>query len=94
MVFIEAFVIGVLAPAAVACLLGAAGTPRLATWLADARHRPAWFRIGEQTWPLHTAFWTGLFVALSGVLVTSWRDGRVGPTEALRESVVDARATS
>ncbi|NED03544.1 ABC transporter permease [Streptomyces sp. SID6648] len=91
MVFIEAFVIGVLASAA-GCLLGAAGAPRLATWMADAGIAPAWFRIGEQTWPLHTAFWTGLFVALSGVVVSSWRAGRVGPTEALRESAVDSRA--
>nr|WP_202521722.1 FtsX-like permease family protein [Streptomyces sp. SID5614] len=91
MVFIEAFVIGVLA-SAVGCWLGAAGAPRLAAWMADAGIAPAWFRIGEQTWPLHTAFWTGLFVALSGVVVSSWRAGRVGPTEALRESAVDSRA--
>ncbi|MEI7034182.1 ABC transporter permease [Streptomyces pratensis] len=91
MVFIEAFVIGVLASAA-GCWLGAAGAPRLATWMADAGIAPAWFRIGEQTWPLHTAFWTGLFVALSGVVVSSWRAGRVGPTEALRESAIDSRA--
>ncbi|WP_228989509.1 FtsX-like permease family protein [Streptomyces sp. DH8] len=91
MVFTEAFVIGVLASAA-GCWLGAAGAPRLAAWMADAGIAPAWFRIGEQTWPLHTAFWTGLFVALSGVVVSSWRAGRVGPTEALRESAVDSRA--
>ncbi|MET8941934.1 FtsX-like permease family protein [Streptomyces rubiginosohelvolus] len=91
MVFIEAFVIGVLA-SAVGCWLGAAGAPRLAAWMADAGIAPAWFRIGEQTWPLHTAFWTGLFVALSGVVVSSWRAGRVAPTEALRESAVDSRA--
>ncbi|WP_420168496.1 ABC transporter permease [Streptomyces violaceoruber] len=91
MVFTEAFVIGVLASAA-GCSLGAAGAPRLAAWMVDAGIAPAWFRIGEQTWPLHTAFWTGLFVALSGVAVSSWRAGRIGPTEALRESAVDSRA--
>ncbi|MEW1755732.1 FtsX-like permease family protein [Streptomyces cyaneofuscatus] len=91
MVFTEAFVIGVLASAA-GCWLGAAGAPRLAAWMADAGIAPSWFRIGEQTWPLHTAFWTGLFVALSGVVVSSWRAGRVGPTEALRESAIDSRA--
>ncbi|MFJ6883957.1 FtsX-like permease family protein [Streptomyces californicus] len=92
MVFTEAFVIGVLASAA-GCSLGAAGAPRLAAWMADAGIAPAWFfGIGEQTWPLHTAFWTGLFVALSGVVVSSWRAGRIGPTEALRESAVDSRA--
>ncbi|NDZ75360.1 ABC transporter permease, partial [Streptomyces sp. SID10362] len=84
MVFTEAFVIGVLASAA-GCSLGATGAPRLAAWMVDAGIAPAWFRIGEQTWPLHTAFWTGLFVALSGVAVSSWRAGRIGPTEALRE---------
>ncbi|MFI7890554.1 hypothetical protein ACIFUY_04715 [Streptomyces sp. CACIS-1.16CA] len=92
MVFIEAFVIGVLASAA-GCWLGAAGAPRLAAWMADASIAPSWFRIGEQTWPLHTAFRTGLFVTLSGVVVSSWRAGRVGPTEALRESAIDSRAT-
>ncbi|GAA5212044.1 ABC transporter permease [Streptomyces thinghirensis] len=91
MVFTEAFVIGVLASAA-GCWLGAAGAPRLAAWMAGAGIAPSWFRIGEQTWPLHTAFWTGLFVALSGVVVSSWRAGRVGPTEALRESAIDSRA--
>ncbi|MGW1431851.1 FtsX-like permease family protein [Streptomyces sp. NPDC002431] len=91
MVFIEALVVGVLASAA-GCGLGAAGAPRLASWMADSGIAPSWFRIGEQTWPLHTAFWTGLFVALSGVAVSSWRAGRVGPTEALRESAVDSRA--
>ncbi|MFD8476181.1 ABC transporter permease [Streptomyces globisporus] len=91
MVFTEAFVIGVLASAA-GCWLGAAGAPRLAAWMADAGIAPSWFRIGEQTWPLHTAFCTGLFVALSGVVVSSWRAGRVGPTEALRESAIDSRA--
>ncbi|MFJ6012578.1 FtsX-like permease family protein [Streptomyces sp. NPDC092952] len=91
MVFIEALVVGVLASAA-GCWLGAAGAPRLASWMADSGIAPSWFRIGEQTWPLHTAFWTGLFVALSGVAVSSWRAGRVGPTEALRESAVDSRA--
>ncbi|MFF2729077.1 FtsX-like permease family protein [Streptomyces sp. NPDC058008] len=91
MVFTEAFVIGVLASAA-GCWLGSAGAPRLAAWMADVGIAPFWFRIGEQTWPLHTAFWTGLIVALSGVVVSSWRAGRVGPTEALRESAIDSRA--
>ncbi|GAA2958793.1 FtsX-like permease family protein [Streptomyces enissocaesilis] len=91
MVYAEAVVIGVLASAA-GCWLGAAGAPRLAAWMVDVRIAPHWFAIGDQTWPLHTAFWTGLVVAMAGVLVSSYRAGKVGPTEALRESAVDSRA--
>ncbi|WP_432024186.1 hypothetical protein [Streptomyces parvus] len=76
MVFIEAFVTGVLASAA-GCRLGAAGMSRLAAWMADVGIAPAWFRIGEQTRPLHTAFWTGLFVALSAALPTAPPRARV-----------------
>ncbi|UIX32019.1 ABC transporter permease [Streptomyces sp. GQFP] len=90
MVFAEAAVIGVLASAA-GCLLGAESAPRLAEWMVDAGIAPSWFAIGDQTWPLHTAFWSGLFVALAGVVASSWRAGRVGPTEALRDSAVDSR---
>lgn len=90
MVFAEAAVIGVLASAA-GCRLGAASAPRLAEWMVDAGIAPSWFAIGDQTWPLHTAFWAGLFVALAGVIVSSWRAGKVGPTEALRDSAVDSR---
>ncbi len=91
MVYAEAVVIGVLASAA-GCWLGAAGAPRLAAWMVDVKIAPHWFAIGDQTWPLHTAFWTGLVVAMAGVLVSSYRAGKVGPTEALRESAVDSRA--
>ncbi|MEE1738082.1 FtsX-like permease family protein [Streptomyces sp. BE147] len=91
MVYAEAVVIGILASAA-GCWLGAAGAPRLAAWMVDVEIAPHWFAIGDQTWPLHTAFWTGLFVAMAGVLVSSYRAGKVGPTEALRESAVDSRA--
>ncbi|WP_221361109.1 ABC transporter permease [Streptomyces beigongshangae] len=91
MVYAEAVVIGILASAA-GCWLGAAGAPRLADWMVDVEIAPRWFAIGNQTWPLHTAFWTGLFVAMAGVLVSSYRAGKVGPTEALRESAVDSRA--
>ncbi|WP_428953244.1 FtsX-like permease family protein [Streptomyces sp. cg35] len=89
MVYAEALVIGVLASGA-GCLLGRWGAPRLAAWMSGQGIAPAWFRIGEQTWPLHVAFWTGLFVALCGVVVASFRAGRTGPTAALRESAVDS----
>ncbi|MFD3654399.1 FtsX-like permease family protein [Streptomyces sp. NPDC058620] len=90
MVVAEAAVIGVLASAA-GCLLGDAAAPRLASWMTGAGIAPSWFAIGDVTWPLHAAFWTGLFVALAGVVVSSHRAGRIGPTEALRESAVDSR---
>ncbi|MGW8883202.1 FtsX-like permease family protein [Streptomyces sp. NPDC055749] len=91
MVVAEALLIGVLASAA-GCLLGNAMAPVLASWMVDAAIAPSWFAIGDVTWPLHTAFWTGLLVAMAGVVVSSHRAGRIGPTEALRESSVDSRA--
>ncbi|WP_326660571.1 ABC transporter permease [Streptomyces sp. NBC_00385] len=88
-VYAEAAVIGVLASAA-GCRLGVLGSPRLASWMAGERIAPPWFAIGDQNWPLHTAFWTGLAVALAGAVAASRRAGRVGPVEALRESAVDS----
>ncbi|MFC9032106.1 FtsX-like permease family protein [Streptomyces arboris] len=86
----EAVVVGVLASAA-GWWLGAAGAPLLAARLVDAGLAPAWFAIGEQTWPLHTAFWTGVGVATAGALAASFRAGRTAPTEVLREAAVDSR---
>ncbi|WP_405794028.1 FtsX-like permease family protein [Streptomyces sp. NBC_01506] len=90
-VFAEAVLVAVPA-SAFGCLLGAVGAPPLAAWMVDSKIAPSWFAIGEQTWPLHTAFWTGLGVAMAGVLTSSWRAGRIKPTEALREAAVDSRA--
>ncbi|MEU3527835.1 ABC transporter permease [Streptomyces sp. NPDC038707] len=91
MVFAEALVVGVLASAA-GCVLGSFGAPRLGQWVVDGGLAPAWFRIGDYTWPYLMAFWTGLLVALCGVVAASWRAGRTGPTEALRGAAVDTRA--
>ncbi|MEV1025613.1 ABC transporter permease [Streptomyces sp. NPDC050264] len=91
MVFMEALLVGVLA-SAVGCVLGAYGAPPLATWVVDGDLAPRWFAIGDHTWPYHMAFWTGLLVALLGVIAASWRAGRTGPTQALREASVDSRA--
>ncbi|MEV7103262.1 ABC transporter permease [Streptomyces atroolivaceus] len=88
-VVVEALVIGVLASAA-GCLLGEAAAPVLAGRLVDEGFAPAWFAVGDATWPLHTAFWTGLGVALAGVAVSSHRAGRIRPVEALRDASVDA----
>ncbi|WP_327435928.1 ABC transporter permease [Streptomyces sp. NBC_01201] len=90
-VVVEALVVGVLASAA-GCLLGEAAAPLLAGLLADEGLAPAWFAVGDATWPLHTAFWAGLGVALAGVAVASHRAGRVRPVEALRDAAVDAGA--
>ncbi|WP_330173292.1 FtsX-like permease family protein [Streptomyces sp. NBC_01498] len=90
-VLTEAVLVAVPASAA-GCLLGAAGAPPLAAWMVRGGIAPAWFAIGDQTWPLHTAFWTGLCVALAGVVTSSWRAGRIKPTEALREAAVDSEA--
>ncbi|MFD0308661.1 FtsX-like permease family protein [Streptomyces sp. NPDC127119] len=88
MVVLEALLIGVLASAA-GCLLGSYGAPRLAAWAVDENLAPRWFTLGDHTWPYWTAFWTGLLVALSGAVAASWRAGRTGPVEALREAAVD-----
>ncbi|WP_327379887.1 MULTISPECIES: ABC transporter permease [unclassified Streptomyces] len=90
-VVVEALVVGVLASAA-GCLLGEAAAPLLAGLLADEGLAPAWFAVGDATWPLHTAFWAGLGVALAGVAVASHRAGRVRPVEALRDAAVDTGA--
>ncbi|MFJ2172800.1 FtsX-like permease family protein [Streptomyces sp. NPDC087851] len=91
MVVAEALLIGVLA-SATGCLLGSHGAPKLARWAVDENLAPRWFTIGDHMWPYHMAFWTGLLVALSGVLAAAWRAGRTGPAEALREASVDTRA--
>ncbi|MFG2817543.1 FtsX-like permease family protein [Streptomyces sp. NPDC048410] len=90
MVVAEALAVGVLA-SAVGCVLGSYGAPKLARWAVDENLAPRWFTIGDYTWPYHLAFWTGLVVSLCGVLAASWRAGRTGPTEALREASVDTR---
>ncbi|MFE9368638.1 ABC transporter permease [Streptomyces sp. NPDC006711] len=90
MVVSEALAVGVLA-SATGCVLGSYGAPQLAAWAVDKNLAPRWFTIGDYTWPYHMAFGAGLFVALCGVLAASWRAGRTGPTEALREAAVDTR---
>ncbi|MET7894439.1 ABC transporter permease [Streptomyces mirabilis] len=91
MVLAEALVVGVLA-SATGCVLGAYGAPRLAARMVDGGLAPGWFTIGDATWPYHLAFWTGLCVALCGVVAASWRAGRTAPVEALGEASVDTRA--
>ncbi|WP_329282954.1 ABC transporter permease [Streptomyces sp. NBC_01451] len=90
MVLAEALAVGVLASAA-GCALGAYGAPRLVEWTVEGGVAPRWFALGEQVWPYHLAFWTGLLVALCGVVSASWRAGRTAPTEALREAAPHTR---
>jgi putative ABC transport system permease protein len=87
----EALLVGVLA-SATGCVVGAYAAPRLAEWAVDVGLAPDWFTIGDSKWPYHMAFWTGLLVALLGVIAASWRAGRTGPTQALREASADPRA--
>ncbi|SED28963.1 putative ABC transport system permease protein [Streptomyces sp. 2131.1] len=89
LVYAEAALVGLLASAA-GCRLGLSGAPRLAHWMAQQGLAPAWFAIGDQNWPLHTAFWTGLAVALTGAVAAAHRAGRVRPAEALRDAAVDS----
>lgn len=84
----EALLIGVLA-SATGCVLGAYAAPHLAAWVVREGLAPDWFTIGEHVWPHHLAFWTGLLVALGGVVAASWRAGRTDPTQALREASAD-----
>lgn len=89
LVYAEAALVGVLASAA-GCRLGLSGAPLLAHWMVRQGLAPAWFAIGDQNWPLHTAFWTGLAVALAGSVAAAHRAGRVRPAEALRDAAVDS----
>ncbi|WP_372344966.1 FtsX-like permease family protein [Streptomyces sp. KL116D] len=88
----EALLVGVVAGGA-GCVLGGWGAPRLGRWAVAQGLAPDWFviRTGAASWPYHLAFWTGLAVALCGVLAASWRAGRTGPAQAMREVSVDGR---
>ncbi|MER6017643.1 FtsX-like permease family protein [Streptomyces anulatus] len=86
----EAVLVGILASAA-GVWLGAGGAPLLVGRMTGAGLAPPWFALGDASWPLHTAFWTGVFVATAGALVSCHRAGRTAPTEALREAAVDSR---
>lgn len=85
MVLLEALIVGGLASAA-GCALGRPAAPLLASWAAEVGLAPGWFTIGDAVWPYHLAFWTGLLVALCGAAAASWRAGRTGPAQALREA--------
>ncbi|MCX4780790.1 FtsX-like permease family protein [Streptomyces sp. NBC_01264] len=90
LVMTEAAAVGLVGSAA-GVALGTAGAPLMAGWTVAQGLAPAGYAIGDQSWPLHTAFWTGLLVALSGAYAASRRAGRVAALEALREAVTDER---
>ncbi|MFQ6853077.1 ABC transporter permease [Streptomyces sp. 35M1] len=89
-VLAESVLVGVAASAA-GTLLGAGGAPLLVRRMTEAGLAPSWFALGEPSWPLHTAFGTGVSVATAAALVSCHRAGRTAPTEALREAAVDSR---
>ncbi|MET7413732.1 ABC transporter permease [Streptomyces rubiginosohelvolus] len=89
-VLAESVLVGVAASAA-GTLLGAGGAPLLVRRMTEAGLAPSWFALGDPSWPLHTAFWTGVSVATAAALVSCHRAGRTTPTEALREAAVDSR---
>ncbi|MFD4000909.1 FtsX-like permease family protein [Streptomyces rubiginosohelvolus] len=89
-VLAESVLIGVAASAA-GTLLGAGGAPLVVRRMTEAGLAPPWFALGDPSWPLHTAFWTGVSVATAAALVSCHRAGRTAPTEALREAAVDSR---
>ncbi|MEV7638572.1 ABC transporter permease [Streptomyces rubiginosohelvolus] len=89
-VLAESVLVGVAASAA-GTLLGAGGAPLLVLRMTEAGLAPSWFALGDPSWPLHTAFWTGVSVATAAALVSCHRAGRTAPTEALREAAVDSR---
>ncbi|WKX69583.1 ABC transporter permease [Streptomyces sp. XD-27] len=88
-VLAEALVLGI-AASATGCALGRLAAPRMVRRLADVGMAPPDITLGQQNWPLHAAFWTGLLVALSGVAVAARRAGRLGPLDALRTADLDA----
>ncbi|MFG2354993.1 FtsX-like permease family protein [Streptomyces sp. NPDC048521] len=89
----EALLVGALASAA-GCALGGYLAQHLIARVVAEGLAPRWFRLGDHGRPYHLAFWTGLLVALCGVLAASRQAGRIGPLQALREADVDARATT
>jgi putative ABC transport system permease protein len=91
MLYGEAALVSV-AASALGCVLGVACAPAVLDWLIQLEMAPAWLPDSHSRVPLVVAFASGVTVALSGVVVASWRAGRVRPVEALREAVLDTRA--
>ncbi|WP_269671501.1 FtsX-like permease family protein [Streptomyces pactum] len=87
-VLIEALLLGVVA-SATGCVLGRIAAPHLVRRLGEVGMAPPGITLGQQQWPLHAAFWTGLLVALGGAAVAARRAGRVGPLDALRTADLD-----
>ncbi|MDH6130880.1 putative ABC transport system permease protein [Kitasatospora sp. MAA4] len=84
----EALLVG-LAASAAGCVLALAAAPLLGRWLVARALVPTGFSVPPSGWALLAAAVTGLLIATTGVLVSSWRAGRVGPLEALREAAVE-----
>ncbi|WP_026410872.1 ABC transporter permease [Actinomadura oligospora] len=90
LVLAEAAVVG-LAASFTGCVLGTLAVPVLGDWMVDQGVAPEWFTIEINPIPLVIAFLLGLVSAVAGAAAVSLRAGRVRPTEALREAVVDRK---
>jgi putative ABC transport system permease protein len=91
----EAALVGA-AGSAAGCLLGLAGAPRLASWIARQGLAPSWFRVDftpGSVLPLAAAFLAGVAVAVLSVLVAAVRAGTIRPAQALREAAVEPKPT-
>ncbi|GIG70206.1 ABC transporter permease [Phytomonospora endophytica] len=92
-VMAEATLLG-LAGSAAGCVVGDAGGPRMAAWLRELGMAPPWFTVGSSPAPFYIAFAVGVVVAWCGAWSASRRAGGIAPTEALRETHVQARRLS
>jgi putative ABC transport system permease protein len=93
LVLSEAVLVG--APAGLAgIVVGAAGAPAAARWLAGHGLAPTGFRTGLVWWPLAAAFALGLAVAVAAAWLAARRAGRIRPVEAIGEAAVDRRGAA
>ncbi|GAA4264182.1 ABC transporter permease [Dactylosporangium darangshiense] len=94
LVLVEAAVIGS-AASLTGCLLGLAGGPMLAHWLAHRGIAPVWFSVRisvASVAVLAVAFLLGIGLAIIGAGAAVLRAGRIKPIEALRDAAVDRKA--
>ncbi|GAA4573237.1 ABC transporter permease [Planotetraspora kaengkrachanensis] len=91
MVYGEAGFVAV-AASALGAVAGPFASGPILDWLTASGMAPAWLTPSHAVWPSVVAFTTGVAVAMLGVAVAARRAGSVHPAEAMRETVVEARA--
>ncbi|WP_345638092.1 ABC transporter permease [Rugosimonospora acidiphila] len=89
-VLAEAAVLGV-GSAVLGNLLGRALSPPMAQWLVRQGFAPSWFAAPASVVPSVIAIVVGIATAILGAWAAARRAARVRPTEALRESGLEAR---